>query len=130
TLIKSYPILEEVAKRINRLPPQAAAGGAVRESKAYWVALDAISSKVKVTRVPNTSILEITGTSTNSREARDLTNAVAQVYGDYNRQPRNLRVTEARKFIETQLNDADPRVEPAESEGWALREANPIVSHA
>ena len=29
TLIKSYPILEEVAKRLNRLP-QAAAGGAVR----------------------------------------------------------------------------------------------------
>src|SRR5207249_6903520 len=46
TLIKSYPILEEVAKRLNRLP-QAAAGGAVRESKAYWVALDAISSKVR-----------------------------------------------------------------------------------
>ncbi|PYM66768.1 MAG: hypothetical protein DME11_05820 [Candidatus Rokuibacteriota bacterium] len=128
TLIKSYPILEEVAKRLNRLPPQAAAGGAVRESKAYWVALDAISSKVKVTRVPNTSILEITGTSTNSREARDLTNAVAEVYRDYNRQQRNLRVTEARKFIETQLKDVEARVKRAESEVWAFREANRIIS--
>src|SRR5207249_12122780 len=127
TLIKSYPILEEVAKRLNRLP-QAAAGGAVRESKAYWVALDAISSKVKVTRVPNTSILEITGTSTNSREARDLTNAVAEVYRDYNRQQRNLRVTEARKFIETQLKDVEARVKRAESEVWAFREANRIIS--
>ena len=127
TLIKSYPILEEVAKRLSRVP-QAAAGGPVRESKAYWVALDAISSKVKVTRVPNTSILEITGTSTNSREARDLTNAVAEVYRDYNRQQRNLRVTEARKFIETQLREAEARVKRAESEVWAFREANRIIS--
>src|SRR6058998_593353 len=32
TLIKSYPILEEVAKRLGRLP-QTASGGALRESK-------------------------------------------------------------------------------------------------
>src|SRR5207249_722175 len=81
TLIKSYPILEEVARRLGRLP-QAAAGGAVRESKGYWAALDVISSRVKVTRVPSTSILEIMATSTNPREARDLANSVAEVFID------------------------------------------------
>jgi tyrosine-protein kinase Etk/Wzc len=127
TLIKSYLILEEVAKRLGRLPGTAS-GEMVRESKGYWAALDAIGSKVKVARVPSTSILEITVTSTNPREARDIANAVADVYRGYNRQQRNLRVTEARKFIETQLKEAEARVKRAESEVWAFREANRIIS--
>src|SRR5712664_1423593 len=52
TLIKSYPILEEVARRLGRLP-DTTASGAVREAKSYWAALDAISGKLRVTRVPN-----------------------------------------------------------------------------
>ena len=127
TLIKSYPILEEVARRLGRLP-QTASGEALRESKGYWGALDAIGGKVKVTRVPTTSILEITATSTNPREVRDIANTVAEVYRDYNRQQRNLRVTEARKFIETQIKEVEARVTRAESEVWAFREANRIIS--
>src|SRR2546426_1132355 len=127
TLIKSYPILEEVARRLGRLP-QTASGEALRESKGYWGALDAIGGKVRVTRVPTTSILEIMATSTNAREAREIANTVAEVYRDYNRQQRNLRVTEARKFIETQLKEAEARVKRAESEVWAFREANRIIS--
>src|SRR6266850_1847293 len=64
TLIKSYPILEEVAKRLGRLP-QTVSGEALHESRSYWGALDSISEKLKVARIPNTSILEITATSTN-----------------------------------------------------------------
>src|SRR5437867_13404373 len=45
TLIKSYPILEEAAKRLGRLP-ETASGEALREAKSYWAALDAIGSKV------------------------------------------------------------------------------------
>ena len=56
TLIKSYPILEEVARKLGRLP-QSASGEALRESKGYWGALDAISDKLKVARIPNTSLL-------------------------------------------------------------------------
>ena len=127
TLIKSYLILEEVAKRLGKLPGTAS-GEVVRESKGYWAALDAIGSKVRVARVPSTSILEITVTSTNPREARDIANAVADAYRGYNRQQRSLRVTEARKFIETQLREAEARVKRAESEVWAFREANRIIS--
>ena len=127
TLVKSYPILEEVARRLGRLPATAS-GGALRESKGYWAALDAIGSRVKVARVPSTSILEITATSTNPREARDIANTIVEVYRDFNRQQRNLRVTEARKFIETQLKEVEARVKVAESEVWAFREANRIIS--
>src|SRR5213594_1548983 len=127
TLIKSYPTLEEVAKRLGRLP-ETTAGGAVREAKSYWAALDAISGKLRVTRVPNTSILEITATSPNPREARDLANATAEAYREFNKSLRNSRVTEARRFIETQLKDVESRARRAEAEIWAFREANRIIA--
>jgi uncharacterized protein involved in exopolysaccharide biosynthesis/Mrp family chromosome partitioning ATPase len=127
TLIKSYPILEDVAKRLGRLP-QTASGEAMRESKGYWAALDSISEKLKVTRIPNTSILEITATSTNPREVRDLANGVSEAYRDYNKSLRNLRVTEARRFIENQLREVEGRVKRSENDVWAFREANRIIA--
>jgi succinoglycan biosynthesis transport protein ExoP len=127
TLIKSYPVLEEVGRRMGRLP-QAGGDGAVRESKSYQSMLDSIGAKIKTNRVPNTSILEITATSTNPREARDLANTVAEVYRDYNKQNRNARLTEARKFIEAQLKEVEARVKRAEEEVWAFRDANRVIS--
>ena len=127
TLIKSYPILEDVAKRLGRLP-QTASGEAMRESKGYWAALDSISEKLKIARIPNTSILEITATSTNPREVRDLANAMAEAYRDYSKSLRNLRVTEARRFIENQLREVEGRVKRAENDVWAFREANRIIA--
>lgn len=127
TLIKSYPILEEAAKRLRRLP-ETSSGEALRESKSYWAALDAIGSRVKVARVPNTSIIEIAATAANAREARDTANTIAEVYRDFNRAQRNLRVIEARRFIEGQLKEVEARVKRAEAEVWAFREANRIIS--
>src|SRR5437867_4954985 len=127
TLLKSYPILEEVARRLGRLP-ETARGEAVQESKSYMAALDSIGGKIRTSRVPSTSILEVIATSTNSREARDLANTVAEAYRDYNRSVRNGRITEARKFIEAQLKEVEGRVRRAEEEVWAFREANRIIS--
>src|SRR5918996_481292 len=81
TLIKSYPILEEVARRMGRLP-QAASTEALRESRAYTATLENLSGKLRTARVGGTSILEITATSTSALETRDLANAVAEVYRD------------------------------------------------
>ena len=127
TIIKSYPILEEVAKRLGylKVTPTAAAS---REAKGYWGVLDSINGKLKVARVPNTSILEITATSTKPREAQDLANATAEAYRDYNKSLRNSRVSEARRFIENQLKDVEARSRRTEAEIWAFREANRIVA--
>jgi uncharacterized protein involved in exopolysaccharide biosynthesis/Mrp family chromosome partitioning ATPase len=127
TLIKSYPILEDVARRLGRLP-QTTGGEALRESRAYTNTLENLSNKIKVNRVAGTSILEITATSTNAAETRDLANTVAEAYRDYNKANRNARVIEARKFIETQLKEVEGRVRRAEEEVWAFRDANRIIS--
>src|SRR5690242_14909429 len=128
TLIKSYPILEEVARRMGRLPQVSGGTEALRESRAYTATLENLSGKLRTNRVGGTSILEITATSTNALEARDLANTVAEVYRDNNRANRNARVTEARKFIESQLKEVEGRVRRAEEEVWAFRDANRIIS--
>jgi Mrp family chromosome partitioning ATPase/uncharacterized protein involved in exopolysaccharide biosynthesis/cell division protein FtsN len=127
SLIKSYPILEEVARRMGRLP-QASGTEALRESRAYTATLESLSGKLRTNRVGGTSILEITATSTSALEARDLANTVAEVYRDHNRSNRNARITEARKFIEVQLREVEGRVRRAEEEVWAFRDANRIIS--
>jgi polysaccharide biosynthesis transport protein len=127
SLIKSYPILEEVARKMGRLP-RTATGEVIRESKAYTATLEGLSGKLKTNRVGGTSILEITATSTNALEARDLANTVAEVYREYNKANRNVRIVEARKFIENQLKEVEGRVRRAEEEVWAFRDANRIIS--
>ena len=66
TIIKSYPVLEDVAKRLGQLK-ETPTGAASREAKGYWGTLDSINAKLRVARVPSTSILEITATSTRPR---------------------------------------------------------------
>src|SRR5262250_2382012 len=127
SLIKGYPVLEEVARRLGRLP-QTASGETLRESRAYQATLDNLAGKVRASRVPSTSIIEITVTSPNAREAKDLANTIAEVYRDYNKTNRNARVTEARKFIEAQLREVEARVKRAEEEVWAFRDANRIIA--
>src|SRR3989442_14657535 len=126
-LIKSYPVLEEVARRMGKLP-QTTSGEAIRESRAYQATLDSVGGKVKATRVPSTSIIEIAVTSANPREAKELANTVAEVYREYNKANRNSRVTEARKFIEAQLREVEGRVKRPEEEVWAFRDANRIIA--
>jgi Mrp family chromosome partitioning ATPase/uncharacterized protein involved in exopolysaccharide biosynthesis/cell division protein FtsN len=127
TIIRSFPVMEDVARRLGRLP--AGAGSApARESKTYAAAIDSLIGQVKTARVGDTNIIEIMATSSNPREARDLANTVAEAYRDYSTKLRNARVTEARQFIEAQLRDVEARVKRNEEEMWAFREANRIIS--
>ena len=127
SLIKSYPILEEVARRLGKLPTTSG-GEPVRETRAYQATLDGIGGKIKTARVPNTSIIEISVTSTNPREAKEIANTVAEAYRQHNKNNRNARVREARKFIEGQLREVEGRVKRAEEEVWAFRDANRIIA--
>ncbi len=127
TIIRSFPVLEQVAKRLGKLPA-APATPAVRESRSYTAVLDGLAGRVKTNRVGGTNIIEISTTSTNPREARDISNAVAEVYKEYAGTLRNARITDARQFIEQQLRDVEARVRRTDEETWAFREANRVIS--
>jgi uncharacterized protein involved in exopolysaccharide biosynthesis/Mrp family chromosome partitioning ATPase len=127
SVVKSYPVLEETLRRMGKLPERLP-GQPLRESRAYLNALDALGEKIRTARVAGTSVITITATSTNPGEAREIADTVAESYRDYNRQLRNARITEARKYIETQLTEAEARVKRAEEQVWAFREANSIIT--
>jgi Mrp family chromosome partitioning ATPase/uncharacterized protein involved in exopolysaccharide biosynthesis/cell division protein FtsN len=127
SVIRSYPVLEETLRRMGKLPERPA-GQPLRESRDYLNALDALAGKVRTARVAGTTVIEITATSLNPGEAREIADTVAESYRDYNRQLRNGRITEARKYIEKQMQEADARVKRAEEQVWAYREKNSIIT--
>lgn len=126
-IIRSFPVMEEVAKRLGELP-QAASPEAVKESRAYVGVISALTARVKTNRVASTNILEITASSSNPRKAKDLANTVAEVYREYQGRVRNARIIEARRFIEQQLKELEGRVKKAEEAVWAFREANRVIA--
>lgn len=125
-LIRSYTILEEVARRVGAVPTGKDA--LPRDSNAYRLAVENIGGKLRTARVGGTSIIEITATSTNAREAADLANTVAAVYQDNNRLSRNARIVEARKYIDGQLEEIQERLKRTEDNIWAFRDENRIIS--
>jgi uncharacterized protein involved in exopolysaccharide biosynthesis/Mrp family chromosome partitioning ATPase len=127
SVIKSYPVLEDALRRMGKLPERPP-GQPLRESRAYLNALDALGGKVRTARLAGTAVIEITATSHDGNEAREIADAVAESYRDYNRQLKNSRITEARKYIEKQMQDAEARVKAAEEQVWAYREKNSIIT--
>ncbi len=126
-VIRSFPVMEQTAKRLGELPETAPAE-AVKESKAYVGVISALMAKVKTNRVASTNILEITASTSSPRKAKDLANTVAEVYRDYQGWIRNARIIEARQFIEQQLKELEGRVKKAEEAVWAFREANRVIA--
>lgn len=122
-IVRSFPVMEQVAKRLGELPPEA-----VKEDKPYTAAVDRLAAKVRTSRVANTNILEITTFSPDPRKAKDLANTVAEVYRDVQGRARNSRIIEARQFIEQQLKELEGRVKKAEEAMWAFREANRVIA--
>ena len=126
-IVRSFPVMEQVAKRLGELPTTMPLE-AVKESKAYTGVVDALAARVKTNRVASTNILEIATTSSDPRKAKDLANAVAEVYRDVQSRARNARIIEARQFIEQQLKELEGRVKKAEEAMWAFREANRVIA--
>lgn len=122
-LIRSYPVLDIVARRQG--PPHS-----VSDDRVQAATREALATRIKTSRVPGTNIIEITASGADPRSARDLANAVAEAYRDYNRTLRNARVKDARKFIERQVRGAEERIRQTEAEDLAFRSANGLLAHA
>src|SRR3972149_514036 len=126
-VIRSFPIMEKVAKRLGLIPDRVGADD-VLASRNFSEVVAHLQNQIKTQRVGTTHLIDITTTSSNPREAKDLANAVAEVYKEEQSKTRNRRIVEARQFIEQQLKEMEDRVKQAEEAGWADRVAKRIVS--
>jgi capsular exopolysaccharide synthesis family protein len=114
-LIKSRPIMDEVAKRMGLV------SAATPKEEVDRVA-SSLQGAISCKREGTTNILRIMATSDNGQRAIRLANSTAEAFIAYNFEERRKDARLARKFIEEQLAGVETKLKNAEEELKAFRE--------
>ena len=101
-MIKSYFILELVAKKMGLIPP-ALSSEAVRSNPRYLTIILDLKNKVETQQEGNSDIINITTSSEDPKVAQRMANTIAQVYQERHGLELNRRIVDAKAFIESQL---------------------------
>ncbi len=112
-LIRSFPVLSHVAKRIGWLPNDVTQKE-IRENGSYLSAIMRLKGMVRTDIEPGTNIINITITTSNKEETASLANSFANAYRDYNIIEKNRQITDAKAFIESQLTTVEQQLSEAE----------------
>jgi len=114
-MIESYAVMERVAQRLNLIPPELSSEE-IRANPDYMDEVLSIKDSISVHQDPVSGIITISATSTRPVFARDLAQAVADEFKEFNIQDKNRKVFEAKKFIQQQLIIVRERLKKAEEE--------------
>jgi capsular exopolysaccharide synthesis family protein len=126
-MIKSYFILELVAKKMGRIPADLSSE-AVRNNPIHLTIILDLKDRIKTEQEGNSDIITITASSQDPREAQRLANTVAQVYQERHGLELNRRTIEAKKFIESQLQITREKLQKSEEAIKDFRERHRMVS--
>ena len=126
-LIKSYALMERVAKRMNLIPPELSSEE-IRANESYIGEVLALKDQVMAEQDFETGIITISVVSTSAEFARDLAQTVAEEFQNFNVEQRNKQVFEAKRFIQQQLVVVGERLKNAEEAVRDYREANHLNS--
>jgi succinoglycan biosynthesis transport protein ExoP len=126
-MIKSYFIMELVAKKMGLIPPELSSDE-VRNNPKYLSAILALKGKVETEQEGNSDIINITAASDDQHYAQRLANTVALVYKERHALNLNRRMTEAKKFIESQVVVTREKLQKSEEAIRDFRETNRMVS--
>jgi capsular exopolysaccharide synthesis family protein len=126
-IIRSYPIMEEVAKGLKLIDPNLSSEK-IRTNGRLVSLINGLRSQVEVTQEGDTNIMNIRCTSTDPKLAFQLANMVARVYQKQMALERNHETRESRQFIEGQLKVVEARLREAEDRVKKFQEANQFYS--
>ena len=126
-MIKSYFIMELVAKKMGSIPPEVSSDE-VRNNPKYLSTILALKGRVETEQEGNSDIINITVASDDPQYAQRLANTVAQVYKERHALDLNRRMTEAKKFIESQVVVTREKLQKSEEAIRDFRETNRMVS--
>ncbi len=126
-VIRSFPIMEKVARRLGYLP-EGISSEKVRNTNKFLAIVLGLKERIYVGQEEGTNIINITATSTDPKEAQRLANTVAEVYKEENMLEKNRRIINARDFIEGQLKVIGEKLRNAEEAVRSFREENKFVS--
>ena len=120
-LIRSFDVMEKVAKALGLIPRDAAPEEVITNEK-YRNTISSLSSAVTVERQGQSNIISINATATAPEKAQQLANLVAEQYREVNIASRNKRVFEAKDFVEKRLNQVEEKLKSAEEDLRSYRE--------
>lgn len=100
-VIRSFPVVERVARELNIVKPPASEKEA--RSSAYLGAIYGLQQAIKTTVEGASNIIRISTTAASGEMAQRLANTVAEAYRTENILARNKTVLESRRFVEEQL---------------------------
>jgi capsular exopolysaccharide synthesis family protein len=126
-MIKSYLIMEMVAKRLGQIPPDLSSED-VRNAPRYLSAILALKENVETEQDGNSDIINITATSSDPKQAQRVANTVAQAYKEYHTLDLYKRIIESKKFIEDQVATTHQMLEDSENAVRDFRQAYRMVS--
>lgn len=127
SLLKSYSVMRKVAEKLGKIPHSKAGEEAAPGSRTAAV-VEALQSKVKVSRETFTNIINIEVTDTDPVFAQKLAAEIATTYKDVHTKAQNARTTEALKYISQQLKDVRENLREAENEFNKFTQENQLVS--
>ncbi len=114
-IIESYAVMERVAQRLG-LIPKGLSSEEIRTDPEYMNEVLDIKDSVSVHQDQVSGIIQITATSHRPAFARDLAQAVADEFQEFNVEDKNRRIFEAKKFIQQQLIIIRDRLKKAEEQ--------------
>jgi capsular exopolysaccharide synthesis family protein len=116
-VIRSFPVLEQVARRMNLVPAEVTED--MRYSEAYLNVIYSLQQRMKTTQEGSTNIIRILVSSDSPEMSQQIANFAAEAYRQYNIDTRNRQMRETRQFVEDQLRDLERTVRNADQ---ALRD--------
>lgn len=112
-LIRSYALMERVAKRLGLIAPRFSSEEIRNHLGMMGKVLD-LRNDVQAQQEGASGVITISTTSDRADFARDLARAVAEEFRLYNIEDKNKRIYEAKAFIQNQLDVVGKRLQEAE----------------
>lgn len=120
-LIRSFAVMERVAKAMGLIPREATAEEVSNNDK-YRSVIASLRDAITVERQGLSNIIAISAVADSAEKAQRLANLVAEQYREVNIATRNKRVFEAKDFVEKRLGQVEEKLKEAENELRSFRE--------
>jgi succinoglycan biosynthesis transport protein ExoP len=127
-VIKSYTVFEKVAEQMS-LIPRSSPSKTDNQMKSHVIAtIEGLQSKVDVSRVKYSSVLNIKVTDHSAAFAQRLANTVALVYRELHGEQQTKRTREALRYIDDQMKEVRTRLRDAEDRFNRFSKDNELIS--
>jgi len=127
-VIKSYTVFEKVAEHMGLIPRTASSRGENQMKSHVIATIESLQSKVEVTRLKFSSVLNIKVTDHGAAFAQKLANTVALVYRELHGEQQTKRTKEALRYIDDQMKEVRARLRDAEDRFNRFSKDNELIS--